>query len=442
MIKKRFLLLAAVLFACSALMLWAGGEQEKAGGADEGTGTIRVWKMGGTPKEVEFWPVVNEKFSQQYPEVQLDYSFFYGQIRRSKIISGYKAGNLADVVIAFGQDIPDFAGLRIIQPLDDIDATTVESWKEHIVPEIFNVTMYQGKQYALPTYVDMAPFLAYNLDDVEGAGLDGPPRTWSELKEYAEKMNRPDRPGMVLQATKAPVDINIFEGIAYNNGGRFLDEEKGNIVINQAGFVDALQLYVDLVEADVTNANLTEDNFKVGATLFGENKAAMWVGMSWLITPWFGKEVEGLRWDGTAFPKPDRVSGNFEPSAAVMDPTACLMITSTSENPKAAMKYLDFWAQPEQLNLWGTEEIARVPAGKEAYDLPELEEAWPEWVKLYHEGTLFEGAVTVPRFLGITGAEPELANAIQKAILLQDSPQNALDEAAKVAQENYDLLHE
>ncbi len=440
--KKRVGLLALMLFFAAGLIVFAGGQKEK-GAETEGTGTVTVWKMGGSPKEVEFWPVVTEKFSAQHPEVKIEYNYFYGQIRRSKIIGGYQADNLADVVVAFGQDIPDFAGLRIIQPLDDVDAEMVNSWKENIVPEVFDVTMYRGKQYALPTYVDMAPFLAYNLDDLEHAGLSGPPATWSDVKEYAAKMTQPNRPGIALQATLVPVDLNIFEGIAFNNGGRFLDESTGEIAFNKPGFVDSLQLYVDLVEAGVTNGNLTEDNFKVGAALFGENKAAMWIGMSWLITPWFGKDVEGLRWQGTAFPRADRVSGGYEPAAAVMDPTAALMITSTCKNPKAALKYLDFWAQPEQLNLWGgQEEICRVPAGKAAYDLPELAEAWPQWVELYKQGTLFEGAISVPRFLGITGAEPELGKALQKAILGKASAQAALDEAAKAAQEYYDILHE
>jgi ABC-type glycerol-3-phosphate transport system substrate-binding protein len=319
----------------------------------------------------------------------------------------------------------------------------VTSWKEHIVEEVYNVTKWNGHQYALPTYVDMAPFLAYNLDHLEDAGLSGPPENWSELKEYASKLSTDNRAGIALQATQAPVDVNIFEGIAFNNGGRFLDEANDEIVINKQGFRDALQLYVDLVEAGDTNGNLTEDNFKVGATLFAEQQASMWVGMSWLITPWFGANPEGLRWEGTAFPRPESPSGNYEPAAAVMDPTAALMVTTSCENPHAAMKYLDFWAQPEQLNLWGgKEEIARVPAGKEAYEKERLKEVWPKWVELYNKGELFDGAVSVPRFLGITQAEPELAKAIQKAILMQEDPQTALDTAAKNAQENYDILHE
>lgn len=403
--------------------------------------TIKIWKMGGAPKEVEFWPEANEKFLKQNPDIKIDYDFFYGQIRRQKIIGGFQTKNLADVIVAFGQDIPDFVGLNIIQSLDGIDSSMVNSWKDRIVPEIWDTCVYQDHLYAFPTYTDMGTFLAYNLDALEEAGLEGPPINWTEVKEYAEKLTRPGRPGIALEATLAPVDINIFEGIAYANGGRFLDEENGKIAINGPGFVDALKLYYDLIKGGYTNKNLTETRFWEGAALFVEKKVAMWVGLSWLITPWYGANPEGLRWGGTLFPRPDEPTGKFTPAATIMDPTAALMVTTLSEHPEAALRYVDFWTHPEQLNFWnGSGEICRVPAYKGAYDSPQLEEVWPEWVKSYKAGELFKGSLPMPRFVGLSEAENMLGKAIQTVVLLLKDPQSALDEAAKGAQDLYDIL--
>jgi len=438
----RKLILVLVLFCIPFGLLWAGGgKQEAAEG--EFTGEISVWKLGGTPKEVEYWPIANKKFEEQYPNIKLKYSYFYGQIRRQKIIGGFQTKNLADVVIAFGQDIPDFVGLNIIQPIDEIDAQVVESWKDHIVPEIWATGEYEGRLYAFPTYVDMASFLAYNLEHLEEAGLEGPPETWSELKDYAAKLTKQGRPGIALQATLAPVDTNIFEGVAYSNGGRFLDEEKGKIAINGPGFVDALKLYNDLIRGGYTNKGLTESRFWEAAHLFGEQKVAMWIGLSWLISPWFPADPKEFRWEGTLAPRPDTPSGNYSTVATLMDPTAAFMITTLSKNPKAALTYLDFWAQPEQLSFWdGSPEVARVPAYKGAYDSADLKRVWPQWVNLYKEGKLFKGSLSMPRFIGLSEAENELAKAIQSVVLGQKDPQTALDEAAKKAQELYDILHQ
>ncbi|MCV6824961.1 MULTISPECIES: extracellular solute-binding protein [Halocynthiibacter] len=405
------------------------------------SGEISVWKFGGTPQEVEQWALRNDAFTSANPDVGLNYSYFNGQIRRQKILAGFQTNRLADVIIAFGQDIPEFAGFGMLQPLDDIAGDKIAEWKERIVPEVFESGMHDGKLYALPTYVDMASFLAINLDAMEEAGFDRPPETWSELREYAKAMTKPDRPGLAFPATTAPVDINIFEGLAYANGGRIFDEESGKVTLNDPGVVDALQFYVDVIADGSTPAStsLTETFFRDTAQLFGQGRSAMWIGLSWLNTPWGVND--DVRWTGVPMPRPDTPTGSFEPVNAIMDGTAMLMVSARSENPEAAVEYLDFWSQDDQLEIWGGQpEIARIPAGKAAWDNAELKEAWPNWVKSYEEGSLFAGAAPMPRFIGVSAIESALGTAIQQAVLGQKTPQEALDEATTAAQAQIDLI--
>lgn len=405
------------------------------------TGEISVWKFGGTPQEVEVWAQRNDAFTEAHPDIDLNYSYFNGQIRRQKILAGFQTKRLADVIIAFGQDIPEFAGFGMIQPLDDIAGDRLDGWKDRIVPEVYESGMHEGKLYALPTYVDMASFLAINLDALEEAGFDRPPETWEEVREYARAMTKPDRPGIAFPATTAPVDINIFEGLAYANGGRIFDEESGKVTLNDPGVVDALQFYVDLIKDGSTPAatSLTETFFRDTAQLFGQGRSAMWIGLSWLNTPWGVNE--DIRWTGVPFPRPDAPSGSFEPVSAIMDGTAMLMVSSRAENPEAAIEYVDFWSQDAQLEVWGGQpEIARIPAGKAAWDNPELAEACPNWVKAYEADTLFKGAAPMPRFIGVSAIESALGTAIQQAVLGQKTPQEALDEATAAAQGQIDLI--
>ncbi|WP_204115545.1 ABC transporter substrate-binding protein [Shimia biformata] len=405
------------------------------------SGELSVWKFGGTPNEVEQWAGRNDAFSAGHPDINLNYSYFNGQIRRQKILAGFQTKRLADVIIAFGQDIPEFVGFDMVQPLDDIAADKIPGWKDRIVPEVMNSGMHEGKLYGLPTYVDMASFLAVNLDALEEAGFDRPPATWEELREYAKAMTKPDRPGLAFPATTAPVDINIFEGIAYANGGRIFDEETGKVTLNDAGVVDALQLYVDLIADGSTPAatSLTETFFRDTAQLFGQGRSAMWIGLSWLNTPWGVND--DVRWTGVPMPRPDTPSGSYAPVNAIMDPTAILMVSSRAKNPEAAVEYLDFWSQDEQLEIWGGQpEVARIPAGKAAWDNAELAEVWPNWVEAYNAGSLFEGAAPMPRFIGVSAIESALGTAIQEAVLGQKTPQQALDDATKAAQAQIDLI--
>lgn len=409
--------------------------------AHAASGDVSVWKFGGTPTEVEQWALRNDAFAAAHPDIGLNYSYFNGQIRRQKILAGFQTRRLADVIIAFGQDIPEFAGFEMIQPLDEIASDKIAGWKDRLVPEVMASGMHEGKLYGLPNYVDMASFLAVNLDALEEAGFDRPPATWSELREYAKAMTKPDRPGIAFPATTAPVDINIFEGIAYANGGRIFDEETGTVTLNDAGVVDALQLYVDLIADGSTPAatSLTETFFRDTAQLFGQGRTAMWIGLSWLNTPWGVNE--DVRWTGVPFPRPDAPSGSFAPVNAIMDPTAILMVSSRAENPEAAVEYLDFWSQNEQLEIWGGQpEVARIPAGKAAWDNAELAEVWPNWVEAYNAGTLFEGAAPMPRFIGVSAIESALGTALQEAVLGTKTPQQALDDATAAAQAQIDLI--
>lgn len=430
--RRRFLGSTAALGASALLPIGPGRAA---------SGEVSVWKFGGTPQEVETWAERNTQFSQANPDIDLKYSYFNGQIRRQKILAGFQTNRLADVVIAFGQDIPEFAGFGMVQPLDDIAGDRLAGWKDRIVPEVYASGVHEGKLYGLPTYVDMASFLAVNLDALEEAGFDRPPETWEELREYARAMSKPGRPGIAFPATTAPVDINIFEGLAYANGGRIFDEESGKVTLNDPGVVDALQLYVDLIADGSTPAatSLTETFFRDTAQLFGQGRSAMWIGLSWLNTPWGVNE--DVRWTGVPFPRPEKPSGSYAPVSAIMDGTAMLMLSSRSKNPEAALEYIDFWSQNQQLEIWGGQpEIARIPAGKAAWDNPELKAAWPNWVSAYDAGTLFEGGAPMPRFIGVSAIESALGTAIQQAVLGQKTPQQALEEAATAAQTQIDLI--
>jgi ABC-type glycerol-3-phosphate transport system substrate-binding protein len=165
----------------------------------------------------------------------------------------------------------------------------------------------------------------------------------------------------------------------------------------------------------------------------------MWIGLSWLNTPWDIPAT--LNWTGAPFPRPDAVTGAKAPVNALMDPTAILMVSGRTKNPEAAADYLDFWSQNDQLSLWGANpEYSRIPAGKAAWESPALAERWPNWTSSYKEGTLFQGAEPMPRFIGVSVVETALGNAIQQVVLGQKTPQEALDAATAGSQDQINIL--
>ena len=402
--------------------------------------SLKVWKFGGTGRETEYWPVANKVFSQKNPSINLNYQYYYGQIRRNKIMAGFQTKKLADIIIAFGQDIPEFEGFGMIQPISGIDKSAISSLKNKIVPEIWETGMHNNELFGIPTYVDMMSFITYDKKAFDEAGIKEPPRNWDELREIAKKLTKPGRPGIAFPATTTVLDGTIWEGIAYSNGGRIFDENTKKVTLNDKGCVDALQLYVDLIKDGSTPdpGVMLESKFAGIANQFLGGNYAMVVLPSFSFVPWgFDRKEE---FSDFLFPRPSSATGSFKPVATLMDPTACLMVNSRSKNYEEIMAYLKFWTQDEQLKFWGTKELARVPASKKAWESSEMKQLWPSRVDAYNDGTLFNGSTPAPRFIGVSQIEQYMRVAIQKAVGGKMSASDALNEANESAQKQIDVL--
>ena len=99
--RRRFIAGSAALAASAALPMRA---------AQAASGPLSVWKFGGTPREVEMWPVQDQAFMAQNPGIQFDYTYYFGQIRRQRILAGFQTRRLADVIIAAQLEDPRING--------------------------------------------------------------------------------------------------------------------------------------------------------------------------------------------------------------------------------------------------------------------------------------------------------------------------------------------
>ena len=135
------------------------------------------------------------------------------------------------------------------------------------------------------------------------------------------------------------------------------------------------------------------------------------------------------------FPRPDKPSGSAPPSSMIMAPHAAFVITSLSQARAAALKYLDFWAQPDTEKGWdGSVVLGRMPAMKANWESDTFKQKSPDWQAQYQTGQMFAGALPMPAFPGLSEAEKVLSTAIQTAVLGKASPHDALATGAKSAQ--------
>lgn len=399
---------------------------------------IKVWRFGGILAEHSWEKKKITEWNNQNPDVKVVWSNQDWATKREKVISSFKARQLPDILVMDGPSIPDFVRLGVIQALDDVDSNMVGSWKNRFVPEIWNTTIYKGKFYAIPTYVDVTTFLTYNK-----AFVKTPPTTWQELKNVAKNLKgKSNKIPVVIAATKGTNDVNLWEGIAYANGCRWLNEKGDKVVINDRGCVDALQLYKDLVTGGLTEDNPQEIDYYKAIVLLLEESAIMSQSMSWLKA--IDSEVKGSKnpdYGLTVFPKNANPTGSYPSANVIMAPTSAGMLTSQSKNVKAAMKFLNYFASQEFQAGWDGDPIpGRVPATRANWASPDVVKVYPDLVKLYNKGTLFKGALPMPAFPGLVQMETYMGEALQSVVMGQQDVQSALDRVAKKSQRVLDKV--
>jgi len=400
-----------------------------------GPGKLVVWKFGGSNEEILYFPKWDDEFTKR-TGIKIEYSDNDWSTKREKILAAFQAKKVADILLMDGQSIPDLAALGIIDAYDDLDKSFATRNQPNFVPEIWNSTVSNGKFYGPSMYVDMGTFLAYNTKMFKDAGVTKVPETWDEVREAAKKCTKPDVAGITISVAVDTNDVNTFEGIAYANGGRWLDDTGKKVMINDAGFIDALQLYTGLVQDKSVPQGVTETNFASSGTLFFQEKAAMWVCLSYIGAFQTGlKAPADFPVASTLFPRQPKPTGFTKPAASIMTPTAAMLISKSSQQKDAALKYADFWSQPEVQVGWDGSEISgRVPALKKNWETETFKRIHADWYALYKAGKMFDGALPMPSFPGLAEAEKALNSGMQSAVLGKMSPKDAMAAAAKRAQ--------
>jgi multiple sugar transport system substrate-binding protein len=418
-------------------------ETVEVGAEEEGPSeeyAITVWKFGGTRIERSYGATKTAAWNEAHPDMMAEWVENDWSARTELVVTSLEAGNLPDVIIVDTQSIPDFASMGAIQAFSDLDPALVAEWETKFVPETFDLGMYEDKFYGFSTYVDIATFLGYNTEIIRKAGYENAegdavgPETWDELIDYCETLQAEGFGAIALSLTGIATDMNMIEGIAYANGGRWLDED-GNVAVNGPGFVDAVQLCADL--APYALAGSVESNYRDNATLFFNGQAALYPSLSWMGV--WNTELQipsDFAYNLTTFPVNPNPTGNFEAVSGIMTGTFCPMITTNAKDVEAALAYVDFWTQDEQVLGWnGSVQFGRVPTAIVAWSSADIEKFWPDLKAKYDAGTLFTEVLPMPAFPGLNESYEHFGTAVQEVVLGVSDAQTAMDKFADKVKE-------
>ena len=241
---------------------------------------------------------------------------------------------------------------------------------------------------------------------------------------------------LVFRVTNGTLDLQIFMGIAYRNGGRWVED--GQVVLNGPGVVDALSFYKEILP--YAAPGFMETNFRQTMEIFFQEKVAMAFTQSFapILRQSLGAPAD---FPYSIAPVPLRAtkSGNYDSASFIMTPTVCFLLTRQAQNQEAAMRYIDFWMSQEAQKGWSGSVIeGRIPILKTNLESADFARVYPDLARAYQTGALFTGSLSMPAFPGLTESEAKMSLAFQEVLLGVKEPQKALDDVQKDIQKIYD----
>lgn len=364
--------------------------------------TLTWWDYFSEGANAEAMAAQLQRYMDAHPNVTIERTAIPFADLKQKLLQGAVAGQLPDIAVIDNPDHQAFAALGILEDLTD----RIEEWGQGdaFFEGPWQSTMYEGKNYGIPDNSNTL-VLWYNTALTEAAGVD-PPETWEDLRAAAEALTEGDRYGLAVSGAKAEGATFQWLPFLWQTGEDIptLDSEGGR---------EALQLWVDLVNAGFMSRGILGWTQQDVLTQFQNEKAAMMINGPWQV-PVLKEESPDLEWEITTLPKQEQ-------AASILGGENTAIIKG-SKNIDAAWCLLTWRQEPENLKQY------LIDAGK----LPSREDLAedPHWaedpvLKVFVD----QLKVAKPRAYG--PSYPEISSAIQDAI--QGAVSGQSDVAAALA---------
>jgi multiple sugar transport system substrate-binding protein len=199
---------AVIVLLAGAVGLGASGCM---GGDDDSSGGKAAAKYDGKPVTITLWTGFSDRelgvikgvvadFHKQNPKITVD---VLGAVDDDKIIAAARGGNSPDVAHSFSTDNTGAfcsSGAWIpLKPYMERDGLSTNPFPE----SVRSYTQFEGNQCTLPMLADVYG-LYYNKDLLAKAGIDGPPKSFSELAADAKKLTQRKPDGTIEVAGYVP----------------------------------------------------------------------------------------------------------------------------------------------------------------------------------------------------------------------------------------------
>jgi raffinose/stachyose/melibiose transport system substrate-binding protein len=404
--RRGFLGLTGGVAAMGALAA-CGGTSGSGGGA----GTLRLVGVADQQKPVEL-------LTKAYTQAKFNLSFAPTDQVQTSVRTQLGAGNAPDVHVVYpgngsAMSMAQIAQAGLLADLSD------QAWTKRIPAGLKPAFQQDGKTfiYAAGSSVIGA---VYNKKVFAEAEVE-PPTTWKEFLEVCDKIKKKGKVPIALGA-QTPwvtqlITYALVPSTVYAKNPQFDEQMKaGSASFANSGWVQALEMYLDLSKRGFFNDNPNGTTFEQQTAMVATGKAAMAIQVS-AVLPDFRKQASSPD-DLAMFPLPGADDKNqcWIPAGVVVG----LGVSARSKNLDDAKAFLAFLGEQKNMNAWA-EAVACIPLVRDASSkidpvlqpflpfidankaVPFMDQAWPNAeVQPAHFAAVQEllgGRTTIPKAL-------------------------------------------
>ena len=400
------------------------------------SGNVEFWHFWGSPVRRNAIRRVIAICQQQLPNITVNETFKpFGDIWTANTAAVAAGSGMPDVIV---EDRPKLAGLAaqdIHQSLGELAARDGIDGSQ-FWPFTWQESLYEGEPYGIPYETDVR-VLYWNKNAFREVGLDPeqPPKTWAEVQEFADKLDKKNEDGTFSRFGFSPLIGNGLPGIWFYANGTQPVSDEGEVQLNTPEAVEALQwvkTWVDRYGGWQNHQNFRANFAAAPNDAFMSGSVAMYVDINGYTSQlnFFRPSVknaagenEVLEWGTSDIPVNEgkekaSTSGGF-----------ALSIPRGAPNVDAAWEFIKCATGPEAQASWARDTYA-MPANQSAANDPVLL-ADPNWQFFVEAMEYSEGGVFVPDY---PNWDQELGNRYEQVWTGEMEPQAMLEEAQQAVQ--------
>ena len=405
---------AIALTGCSVT-----GVSNAGGGAGDGTGTVNALFMKQAGYTEDDYAEIIDAFEEEHPDIDVEPTFVSYEALHDKIVTSAPSGSY-DV---FQIDViwpAEFASKGIVADLTD---RFPDSWNDEMLPGVLPTAEYQDKFYGVPNGPATKLFY-FNEEMVSAVGAtEEELATWDGVLDVAQRIKDEGLSEYPIAWSWAQAEALIcdYAQMLGAFGGEFTNDQ-GELVINNEEGVAALEWMKATIDDGLTNP---------ASTTFLEDDVSKAMAQ--------GDTAFGLNWDSTlrdlqdpsissiqagVLPTPQGPAGDRLGVNGAM----AYSIGANSKNQDAAWEFISY------LTSQGVQDQyvdAGLPNWSSSYSDETLVETNPEIFEVAEAA--YDDSILRPAVPNYSSVSQIIQVEVQKALLGDKTPQQALDDAVAAA---------